>query len=147
MVEAWLRDTNAEVIVLVEGIDSTTSYTVQARHSYAWDEIEWDHTFAQCVFASDAPGGGARIDFTQFHDLIPVPPVGGGGGSGDTDLNACSPPSDVQRRFPTAMRASDRGGATSRGSGSSELPSAVSPLMAVGEVGSLQFRGSNKAHA
>lgn len=34
VVENWLRETNAEVIVLVEGIDSTTSYTVQARHSY-----------------------------------------------------------------------------------------------------------------
>lgn len=34
LIEAWLEATQAEIIVLVEGIDSTTSYTIQARHSY-----------------------------------------------------------------------------------------------------------------
>ena len=36
-------------MVLVEGIDATTSYTIQARHSYTWEELVWDATFAQTV--------------------------------------------------------------------------------------------------
>jgi hypothetical protein len=33
MIEAWLKDTQAEIIVLVEGVDPTTSATIQSRHS------------------------------------------------------------------------------------------------------------------
>eukprot|EP01043_Picozoa_sp_COSAG02_P041455 COSAG02_NODE_3439_length_6743_cov_9.291541_3_plen_369_part_00 len=89
LIEKWLEATQAEIIVLVEGIDATTSYTVQARHSYTWQELAWDCTFAQTVFPSERPpatdpGTGARagsgqiaqqgcmIDFTKFNDLVPV---------------------------------------------------------------------------
>lgn len=33
IIEAWLKDTQAEIIVLVEGTDPTTSATIQSRHS------------------------------------------------------------------------------------------------------------------
>jgi ribosomal protein S26 len=89
LIEKWLKATQAEIIVLVEGIDATTSYTVQARHSYTWQELAWDCTFAQTVFPSERPpisdpgtgtgaGGGqiaqqgCMIDFTKFNDLVPV---------------------------------------------------------------------------
>jgi len=85
LIEEWLEATQAEIIVLVEGIDATTSYTVQARHSYTWQELAWDCTFAQTVFPSERPpainadaGGGqipqhgCMIDFTKFNDLVPV---------------------------------------------------------------------------
>ena len=62
---------------------------------YTWDEIEWDHTFAQCVFNSERgpqtsprgkyAEGGCRIDFTKFHDLEPAPVHG-------DEQNCCSPP-------------------------------------------------------
>ena len=89
LIEEWLEATQAEIIVLVEGIDATTSYTVQARHSYTWQELAWDCTFAQTVFPSERPpirrsgastgadGGeiaqqGCMIDFTKFNDVVPV---------------------------------------------------------------------------
>ena len=70
LIEAWLRETQAEIVVLVEGIDATTSATIQSRHSYRWDELVWDATFAQTVFPTAS--GGCRIDFTQFNDLLPL---------------------------------------------------------------------------
>ncbi len=89
LIEKWMENTQAEIIVLVEGIDATTSYTVQARHSYTWQELAWDCTFAQTVFPSErlpvsdlGTGTGAgtgqttqqgcMIDFTKFNDLVPV---------------------------------------------------------------------------
>ena len=44
--------------MLVEGIDATTSYTIQARHSYTWEELVWDATFAQTVRPSSVFGVG-----------------------------------------------------------------------------------------
>ena len=55
--QAWLKDTETEIVVLVEGIDATTSYTIQARHSYTWEELVWDATFAQTVRPSSAYSG------------------------------------------------------------------------------------------
>ena len=55
--QAWLKDTETEIVVLVEGIDATTSYTIQARHSYTWEELVWDATFAQTVRTSSAYSG------------------------------------------------------------------------------------------
>ena len=85
LIEEWLEATQAEIIVIVEGIDATTSYTVQARHSYTWQELAWDCTFAQTVFPSErapvsdagtvssgCPQQGCMIDFTKFNDLVPV---------------------------------------------------------------------------
>jgi hypothetical protein len=50
LIEAWLEETEAEIIVLIEGIDATTSSTVQARQSYTVSELVWDATFAQIVY-------------------------------------------------------------------------------------------------
>eukprot|EP01052_Picozoa_sp_SAG31_P028989 SAG31_NODE_2844_length_5009_cov_2.067006_5_plen_160_part_00 len=45
-----------EIIVLVEGIEPTTSYSVQARHSYCVEDIVWDHAFAPSIFPADGRG-------------------------------------------------------------------------------------------
>lgn len=45
----YLRETEAEVVVVVEGIEPLTSCTVQARCSYTVDEIRWGHEFLNCV--------------------------------------------------------------------------------------------------
>ena len=78
--KAFLKDREAELVVLVEGIDVMTSYTLQARHSYRWDDIAWNHTFKPCVSRKTkvVDGGeirsdGCVIDFSLFHDLEPVP--------------------------------------------------------------------------
>ena len=61
---------NAEVLVLIEGVDPTTSSTVQARQSYTVDDICWDATFVPC--ARRQPNGGIRIDFEKLHDVVPL---------------------------------------------------------------------------
>ena len=57
---------------IVEGIDATTGGPCQARHSFIPSEIEWDKSFAPCVF-EDERDGSAVIDFSVFHDLVDVP--------------------------------------------------------------------------
>ena len=68
-IRAYLHECSLEVIVLVEGIESSQSGTVQCRHSYNVDDIVFDKTFAECVF-EDEGSGGIEIDFSKFHSLV-----------------------------------------------------------------------------
>ena len=72
MVISYMNDRRIEVVVIIEGVDATTGGTVQARMSYTVDEIEWDQMFPPCV--REDRDGAALIDFSLFHDLIPVSP-------------------------------------------------------------------------
>jgi len=60
----------AQILVLLEGVDATTSSTVQARQSYTVDDICWDATFVPC--ARRQPSGGVRIDFDLLHKVLPL---------------------------------------------------------------------------
>jgi hypothetical protein len=68
-ITSHLQDCSLEVLVLVEGIESSQSGTVQCRHSYNVDDIEFDMTFAECVFENEEDGG-IEIDFSKFHSLV-----------------------------------------------------------------------------
>ncbi|RHY02159.1 hypothetical protein DYB36_005284 [Aphanomyces astaci] len=70
-IERHFEKTNMEVVVILEGEDSTTSNTAQARHSYQLTDIVWDHMFARCV-KRHPQTNGVWIDFDMFHDLVPV---------------------------------------------------------------------------
>ena len=70
LVKEHMIRTNAEVLVLIEGVDPTTSDTVQARQSYTVDDICWDATFVPC--ARRQTDGGIRIDFDQLHAVLPL---------------------------------------------------------------------------
>jgi hypothetical protein len=85
-IETFLNDRDAEIIMLVEGIDEMTCSPLQAKQSYKLDheEILWDHTFAPCLFntASSSSGGGSIrcpqswhcvVDFQKFHHVLPAP--------------------------------------------------------------------------
>lgn len=69
LIDSW-RAKMVEVVALVEGIDATTSCTIQARHSYIVDDMLWDYDFAPCVTATSV--GSACIDFAKFHEVIPL---------------------------------------------------------------------------
>lgn len=64
-----------EVVVLVEGIEPTTSSTLQARHSYTVGptesgDFEWEADFEECCEA--VPGRGSKglvLDLSRFHTL------------------------------------------------------------------------------
>lgn len=47
-IQRFLLDKNAEVIVVLEGVDPMTSHNVQSYHSYVSEEIKWDHFFVRC---------------------------------------------------------------------------------------------------
>jgi len=64
-------NSHLEVFVIVEGIEPNSSHTFQARHSYSFENIEFDHWFAPCVkFTKD---GRAQVDLNKFHTIVPVP--------------------------------------------------------------------------
>lgn len=72
----WFEETNAEILVLVAGIDETSSSTVHARSSYRGDEIVVGARFRDVFLPPD--GGRSRIDLRLFDDIDPVelPPAG-----------------------------------------------------------------------
>ena len=39
----FLRDTETEIVVMLEGIEPMASCTIQARTSYTWDQILFNH--------------------------------------------------------------------------------------------------------
>lgn len=67
----------AEVVVLVEGIEPTTSSTLQARHSYLVGgpnnvaDVSWDMEFAECVRVPHEGNAGLMLDLGRFHMLVP----------------------------------------------------------------------------
>lgn len=71
-VEHFLKGKYMEVVCLVEGIEPTTSSTLQARHSYLFStEVAWDMDFVDCTL----PGTAKRpctVDLGRFHQMVPV---------------------------------------------------------------------------
>jgi hypothetical protein len=65
-----LRKSGLEVVVILEGIDSSTSNTMQARNSYTDEDIVWDATFERCVVKTPR---GLCVDFDRFHLLKQAP--------------------------------------------------------------------------
>mmetsp|Transcript_110753 Transcript_110753/g.319996 ORF Transcript_110753/g.319996 Transcript_110753/m.319996 type:complete len:549 (+) Transcript_110753:100-1746(+) len=73
-VEDFLASEWFEILVILEGVDTTTAATVQARHSYVAEEIVWDCNFAP-IFSLDPKEKRAVINYTLMHDLLPAPPT------------------------------------------------------------------------
>ncbi|CAM9709886.1 unnamed protein product [Scytosiphon promiscuus] len=70
-IDAYVQDRELEVVVILEGTDTSTGSTVQARHSYCWEDILWDRTFASCV--TRGKDGACEVDFSKFHDTLQAP--------------------------------------------------------------------------
>lgn len=70
-IEDHVNSSGIEVIVLVEGIEARSSNTFQARHSYTFDNIEFNKFFTPCMKVS--PYGHAQVNLNSFHQTIPVP--------------------------------------------------------------------------
>ena len=49
MVRSFMQDRSVEVVAIVEGTDATTGGAVQTRHSYTFEEIVWDHSYARYI--------------------------------------------------------------------------------------------------
>jgi len=68
----------SEVVVMVEGIEPTTSSTLQARHSYVTGglggetDVAWDMAFAECIRVPHEGNAGLMLDLGRFHMLVPA---------------------------------------------------------------------------
>jgi inward rectifier potassium channel len=65
-----LEDADCELLVLLEGVDASTSCKLQARHSYLPKDIRRDVMHETMVFRS--PNGRRCVDFSKFDTLLPV---------------------------------------------------------------------------
>lgn len=77
LMEQWTRAVrthielrNVEVLVLLEGNDSTSSSVCQARHSYTPADIAWDSIFTPCMHRTS--DGGVCINFEDLHRVRPL---------------------------------------------------------------------------
>ena len=67
MTAAALAQMQAEVLILVKGVDDSFSQTVHARYSYRFDEIVWNARFAP-AFDVDADGD-LRLELNKVSKL------------------------------------------------------------------------------
>ncbi|OQS05211.1 inward rectifier K channel (IRK-C) family protein [Thraustotheca clavata] len=68
---AYWNEVHLEVVVLIEGIDASSSYTVQMRQSFKASEIMFNHQFINCVDYENE-SGATVIDFNRFHRTVPM---------------------------------------------------------------------------
>lgn len=69
----FLAERFTEIIVLVEGVEPTTSCTLQARHSYLFPkDVVWDHDFADCMNLG-TESRPSSVNFSRFHELVSIP--------------------------------------------------------------------------
>ncbi|WP_027785593.1 MULTISPECIES: ion channel [Burkholderia] len=60
---------DASLLITIEGSDETTAQVMQARHSWAHGEIRWRHRYVDLMHDED---GITHIDYTHFHDVVPI---------------------------------------------------------------------------
>ncbi|MBD0335079.1 MAG: ATP-sensitive inward rectifier potassium channel 10 [Cyanobacteria bacterium Co-bin13] len=65
-----LLKTNAEIIVILTGMDETTSQTIHARHSFLSEEVFWNYQL--CDILCRTPEGRRAIDYSNFDKIVPI---------------------------------------------------------------------------
>ena len=73
----------AEFVVLVTGLDATVAQTIHARYSYSFEDLLWDHRFADIFGYTET--GQAALDFRNFHVTIPLAPSAAAAADAGTD--------------------------------------------------------------
>ena len=63
-----LHEADAEILILLTGIDEAFAQTVLARSSYKPDEIVWNAKFVD-VFQRRRNGGSLAIDVGKIHSI------------------------------------------------------------------------------
>ncbi len=70
-----LAEAETMLVISLTGIDETVSQTIYARHTFVAHEILWNVRFVDIV--SRSKDGERSIDYTRFHDVMPVQPTQG----------------------------------------------------------------------
>jgi inward rectifier potassium channel len=68
-----LVDSDAEILILLTGIDETFSQTVQARSSYKAHEIVWNARFKD-IYRRPRQGGTLSVDVGRIHEIERLSP-------------------------------------------------------------------------
>jgi len=76
-----LEESEAEIVVLLDGTDETTSTAMQARYSYFPADIQWDHRFAGVL--ERQKNGVLAADYSHF-DLTRLAQEDGDGDESET---------------------------------------------------------------
>jgi inward rectifier potassium channel len=69
---ADLEGAQAEILILLSGIDETFEQTVHARSSYRVDEIVWNARFRSMFLPTDQRNG-VSVDVSTLHEIEPAP--------------------------------------------------------------------------
>jgi inward rectifier potassium channel len=57
-------------VLSIEGVDETTTQTMQARFMFTADQIRWNHAYLDLLQVNE--NGENRMDFSRFHDVVPL---------------------------------------------------------------------------
>jgi inward rectifier potassium channel len=66
-----LERTQAEILVLLSGIDETFEQTIHARSSYRANEIVWNARFQSMFLPTDSQTR-VSVDISRLHEIEPV---------------------------------------------------------------------------
>ncbi|MGF6301862.1 inward rectifier potassium channel [Paraburkholderia sp. WC7.3d] len=64
-----LKGRDVSLLLTLEGIDESTSQTMQARHMWTCDQIVWQHRFVDIMSERD---GVSHIDYAHFDEIAPL---------------------------------------------------------------------------
>ncbi len=65
-----LQQMRAAIVVSLSGLDETVAQVLHARHTYAAQDILWNHRLVDIFH--DTPDGHRYIDYNDFHRAIPI---------------------------------------------------------------------------
>jgi inward rectifier potassium channel len=66
-----LRESNANIVVTFTGIDDQLAATVHSRYLWTWNEVVYDHKYAD-LFKVDTTTGKRYLDLGPLHDTEPM---------------------------------------------------------------------------
>ncbi|CAB3793687.1 ion channel [Paraburkholderia caffeinilytica] len=64
-----LKGSDASLWLTLEGVDESTSQTMQARHMWRCEQIRWQHRFVDIMREE---GGVSHIDYSHFNEVVPL---------------------------------------------------------------------------
>jgi inward rectifier potassium channel len=67
--EESLAASEASLVLTIDGVDETTSQTMQSRYVYKHDKLRWSHRYVDLL--STDSDGISHMDYTKFHDSRP----------------------------------------------------------------------------
>lgn len=65
-----LMQKQASIVISLNGLDETVMQVIYARHTYAAQDIFWNHQFTDIFYNTAA--GHRYIDYSHFHEVVPL---------------------------------------------------------------------------